>query len=311
MEAANQAKIDVSEAKMKGAIGAKEREGLTLQNAAKIDAESKIMSTRRQGEGNKGEIRVKTEMQIYKNQRDATMEQANVELATKKAVWSQSAKMAQVEADGANHNSLDGSKIRYLKHQIDDLNEENYVYNYTLIEGEGMVDKIDKISYETIQMVKIINIVLVHHCGVVTSGRQLAKSLELKSLNGLGFSKRYVRCLQISEVVNSMKDLMDFCKEQKDGPIDFQASRRDKEAPESKGLFKQSRDGDVVECVLSHLQPAFDHPLLKGQKPLHAVALATGDQYYGAKASINVWAPRVIDQYKFSLSQVWVISGSF
>ncbi|WOH05513.1 hypothetical protein DCAR_0624930 [Daucus carota subsp. sativus] len=101
MEAANQAKIDVSEAKMKGAIGAKEREGLTLQNAAKIDAESKIMSTRRQGEGNKEEIRVKTEVQIYKNQRDAEVEQANAELAKQKAVWSQAAKVAQVEADKA------------------------------------------------------------------------------------------------------------------------------------------------------------------------------------------------------------------
>ncbi|KAK1360083.1 Flotillin-like protein 4 [Heracleum sosnowskyi] len=101
MEAANQAKVDVSEAKMKGAIGAKEREGLTLQNAAKIDAESKIMSIRRQGEGNKEEIKVKTEVQIFKNQRDAEVEQANAELAKKKAVWSQSAKMAEVEADKA------------------------------------------------------------------------------------------------------------------------------------------------------------------------------------------------------------------
>ncbi|KAL1818484.1 hypothetical protein DCAR_0414655 [Daucus carota subsp. sativus] len=147
--------------------------------------------------------------------------------------------------------------------------------------------------------------------------------------------------------------------------------------PASKTI--QSPDGDVIKCVPSHLQPAFDHPLLKGQKPLepperpkhndsidlsteiiqawmntsescpegtipiretteqdvlrassvrrfgrkirrrdttssdheHAVAFASGDQYYGAKASINVWAPRVIDQYEFSLSQVWVISGSF
>ncbi|KAJ8536747.1 hypothetical protein K7X08_035148 [Anisodus acutangulus] len=55
---------------------------------------------------------------------------------------------------------------------------------------------------------------------VVTTGRQLAKSLELQSLNDLGFSKRYVRCLQIAEVVNSMKDLMDFCREQKAGPIE-------------------------------------------------------------------------------------------
>lgn len=55
---------------------------------------------------------------------------------------------------------------------------------------------------------------------VVTAGRQLARSLELQSLNDLGFSKRYVRCLQISEVVNSMKDLMDFCRDQKAGPIE-------------------------------------------------------------------------------------------
>ena len=32
--------------------------------------------------------------------------------------------------------------------------------------------------------------------------------------------------------------------------------------------FSQSPDGDLVDCVLSHLQPAFDHPQLIGQKPL-------------------------------------------
>ncbi|KAH6828186.1 SEUSS-like 2 [Perilla frutescens var. hirtella] len=50
---------------------------------------------------------------------------------------------------------------------------------------------------------------------VVTAGRQLARSLELQSLNDLGFSKRY-----IADVVNSMKDLMDFCRDQKQGPIE-------------------------------------------------------------------------------------------
>ncbi|KAI3712554.1 hypothetical protein L1987_71113 [Smallanthus sonchifolius] len=55
---------------------------------------------------------------------------------------------------------------------------------------------------------------------VVMAGRQLARSLELQSLNDLGFSKRYIRCLQISEVVNSMKDLMDFCLDTKAGPIE-------------------------------------------------------------------------------------------
>lgn len=144
----------------------------------------------------------------------------------------------------------------------------------------------------------------------------------------------------------------------------------------------QSPDGDIIDCVLSHQQPAFDHPNLQGQIPMdpperpqghkqprtvtgsfqlwnmngencpegtvpirrtteedmlratsfqmfgrkvsrwvrretssdgheHAVGYVTGDHYFGAKASINVWAPRVADQYEFSLSQMWVISGSF
>lgn len=145
----------------------------------------------------------------------------------------------------------------------------------------------------------------------------------------------------------------------------------------------KSPDGDLIDCVLSHQQPAFDHPNLKGQRPLdpperpkghhtngetaiesfqlwtdsgevcpegtvpirrtteqdflrassirrfgrkprrgvrrdstgtgheHAVVSVNGDQYYGAKASINVWTPSVTDPYEFSLSQIWVIAGSF
>ncbi|GAB2223721.1 hypothetical protein Droror1_Dr00004461 [Drosera rotundifolia] len=146
----------------------------------------------------------------------------------------------------------------------------------------------------------------------------------------------------------------------------------------------QSADGDVIDCVPVHLQPAFDHPQLKGQMPAvpperpkawnssvdsitessfqlwpesgepcpegtipirrtteddvlrassirrfgrksvrsvrrdstgggheHAVVFVNGDQYYGAKASINVWTPTVTDEYEFSLSQIWLISGSF
>ncbi|NP_001358720.1 hypothetical protein Zm00014a_033311 [Zea mays] len=154
----------------------------------------------------------------------------------------------------------------------------------------------------------------------------------------------------------------------------------------------QSPDGDVIRCVPSHLQPAFDHPVLRGQKPEdepverpmppkrvggaaeeeedddvfpqawsdggkrcpegtvpirrttardvlrassarrfgmkarashharrdstssgheHAVGYVTGDQFYGAKASLNVWSAKVASAAEFSLSQIWVISGSF
>ncbi|XP_021887743.1 flotillin-like protein 4 [Carica papaya] len=101
MEAANQAKIDVAEARMKGEIGAKTREGQTLQNAARIDADTKIIATQRQGEGKKEEIKVKTEVKIYENQRDAEVAEANAELAKKKAGWAKVSQMAEVEASKA------------------------------------------------------------------------------------------------------------------------------------------------------------------------------------------------------------------
>ncbi|KAI7988433.1 Flotillin-like protein 1 [Camellia lanceoleosa] len=101
MEAANQAKVDVAEAKMKGEIGSKLREGQTLQNAAKIDADTKIISTQRQGEGKKEEIRVKTDVKVFENQREAEVAEANAELAKKKAGWAREAQVAEVEATKA------------------------------------------------------------------------------------------------------------------------------------------------------------------------------------------------------------------
>ncbi|CAL5427502.1 unnamed protein product [Camellia sinensis] len=101
MEAANQAKIDVAEAKMKGEVGAKLRQGLTVQNGAKIDAETKIVATQREGEGVKESIKVNSEVRIFENERDADVAEANAELATKKARWAQKAKMAEVEAEKA------------------------------------------------------------------------------------------------------------------------------------------------------------------------------------------------------------------
>ncbi|CAN4085237.1 unnamed protein product [Withania somnifera] len=80
---------------------------------------------------------------------------------------------------------------------------------------------------------------------VVTTGRQLAKSLELQSLNDLGFSKRYVRCLQIAEVVNSMKDLMEVCREHKAGPIE--------------GLKSFPQSGNAVKFETQNIQETEQH----------------------------------------------------
>lgn len=98
MEAANQARVDVAEAKMKGEIGSKLREGQTLQNAAKIDAETKIIAVKRDGEGKKEEIRVRSEVKVFENAREAEVAEANAELAKMKAGWAKQAEVAMVEA---------------------------------------------------------------------------------------------------------------------------------------------------------------------------------------------------------------------
>lgn len=83
---------------MKGEIGSMQREGQTTQNAAKIDAETTIIATKRQGEGKKEEVRVKAEVQIFENQRAAEVAEANAELAKKKAGWGQLSQLAEVES---------------------------------------------------------------------------------------------------------------------------------------------------------------------------------------------------------------------
>lgn len=42
----------------------------------------------------------------------------------------------------------EGTPFKSVKHRIDEINEENHVYNYTLIEGDALADKLEKISYE-------------------------------------------------------------------------------------------------------------------------------------------------------------------
>ncbi|CAH9085480.1 unnamed protein product [Cuscuta epithymum] len=43
----------------------------------------------------------------------------------------------------------------------------------------------------------------------------------------------------------------------------------------------------------------------------HAIAFVNGGTYYGAKASINVWGPKVEQNREFSLSQIWILGGDF
>ncbi|PWA95288.1 hypothetical protein CTI12_AA051110 [Artemisia annua] len=43
----------------------------------------------------------------------------------------------------------------------------------------------------------------------------------------------------------------------------------------------------------------------------HAIAYVEGDKFYGAKATMNVWEPKIQQANEFSLSQIWILGGSF
>ncbi|KAL3498778.1 hypothetical protein ACH5RR_041510 [Cinchona calisaya] len=62
---------------------------------------------------------------------------------------------------------------------------------------------------------------LQRNCNVLLkSAHKLARHMDIPIVNDLGFSKRHVRCLQIADVVRSMKDLMDFSIKRRIGPIE-------------------------------------------------------------------------------------------
>lgn len=62
----------------------------------------------------------------------------------------------------------------------------------------------------------------------------------------------------------------------------------------------------------SFVQPrSVDPDFIGGSGHQHAIAYVEGDKYYGAKATLNVWRPQIQQPNEFSLSQVWLLGGSF
>ncbi|KAK0608370.1 hypothetical protein LWI29_029777 [Acer saccharum] len=45
-------------------------------------------------------------------------------------------------------NFTEGSSYKYAKHRIDEINEENLVCKYTMIEGDALGDTVESIAYE-------------------------------------------------------------------------------------------------------------------------------------------------------------------
>ncbi|XP_057430823.1 major allergen Pru ar 1-like [Lotus japonicus] len=46
-------------------------------------------------------------------------------------------------------NFIEGSQVKTLVNRVDEINEDTFTYNYTLIEGETLKDKFTSIAHET------------------------------------------------------------------------------------------------------------------------------------------------------------------
>ncbi|KAK9068801.1 hypothetical protein SSX86_012917 [Deinandra increscens subsp. villosa] len=59
------------------------------------------------------------------------------------------------------------------------------------------------------------------------------------------------------------------------------------------------------------MQPSsIDPDLINQNGHQHAIAYSQGE-FYGAKATMNVWNPKIHQSNEFSLSQIWLLGGSF
>ncbi|GKV31074.1 hypothetical protein SLEP1_g39812 [Rubroshorea leprosula] len=126
----------------------------------------------------------------------------------------------------------------------------------------------------------------------VASARQLAKALEVPLVNDLGYTKRYVRCLQISEVVNSMKDLIDYSRETGTGPMESLAkfSRR---SSTSSGFSTQAQQSEEHLQQQQHQQSQQQQTMTQscnsdqGSVQPSAMQLAANNGVGGVNNSLN------------------------
>ncbi|OAY27697.1 major allergen Pru ar 1 [Manihot esculenta] len=43
----------------------------------------------------------------------------------------------------------EGSEVKYIKHKLDLVDKDNFIYNYTAVEGDPWLEGLEKVSYET------------------------------------------------------------------------------------------------------------------------------------------------------------------
>ncbi|XP_020689987.1 transcriptional corepressor SEUSS-like isoform X1 [Dendrobium catenatum] len=119
----------------------------------------------------------------------------------------------------------------------------------------------------------------------VSSARQLAKALEVPLVNDLGYTKRYVRCLQISEVVHSMKDLIDYSRETGTGPMDslMKFPKRSSISPglHSQQTLQQDTQQNVMQNSSQNTQSSHGTGLINNSHNAPSLASTSGTPMVG------------------------------
>ncbi|KAF2313851.1 hypothetical protein GH714_018323 [Hevea brasiliensis] len=59
-----------------------------------------------------------------------------------------------IEGDGGSGSIkkttfAEGKDIKYIKHKVDFVDKDNFIYNYTAIEADPWLEGLEKVSYET------------------------------------------------------------------------------------------------------------------------------------------------------------------
>ncbi|KAI0511381.1 hypothetical protein KFK09_012011 [Dendrobium nobile] len=92
--------------------------------------------------------------------------------------------------------------------------------------------------------------------------------------------------------------------------------------PENTIPIRRTKEGDILRASSlksygkkKHRTIPFplssDPDLINENGHEHAISYVEGDEYYGAKATMNVWNPQIQQSNEFSLSQLWILGGSF
>ncbi|KAI5056403.1 hypothetical protein GOP47_0028221 [Adiantum capillus-veneris] len=118
-DAATSAKIAIADAKYRGDVGTKERQGLTQQNAARVDTETKVISLQQAQITKQKELLAQAETKIFENTKKAEMAQADAELAKKSALWSQEVELANIQS-----KNVAAIREAELKRQLEILNAQ-------------------------------------------------------------------------------------------------------------------------------------------------------------------------------------------